>query len=190
MEALETTPAASPAQIVRIRPARSIPVWQAEPVLQAGVSPQAVFPGSADLEAVAVPEPRQGRTEPAEPVDSMEVPGQSCLWIPRYWGCVSNVFSCRLQQVPTVTGIPHYPRQHQCCAHRHILSRTRKGTLFGKGFREECGSEPVFISPCPPKCYDQEFGGIACCNHSGRQSTQTQKPRTHPQPRRKITHGS
>jgi hypothetical protein len=34
------------------------------------------------------------RTAPAEPVDSMEVPGRFCLWILRYWDRVWSVFSC------------------------------------------------------------------------------------------------
>jgi len=37
----------------------------------------------------------------------MGVPGQFCPWIPKYWDCVWSVFSCRLEHLLLVTGIPH-----------------------------------------------------------------------------------
>jgi len=37
----------------------------------------------------------------------MEVPGQSCLWIPKYLVYVWSVFSCRLQHLRDVTRIPY-----------------------------------------------------------------------------------
>ena len=51
-----------------------------------------------------------GRTEPTELVDSMEVPGRSCLWIPMYWERVWNVFSCRLEHLRSDIRIIQYPR--------------------------------------------------------------------------------
>jgi len=184
-EAPRPTPAASPAQIARNQPARSIPAWQAVPGPQAGASPPVVFPGSSDLgAAAAVPEPRRGRTEPAELVDSMGVPGQSCLWIPRYSGVSRTSSHAAFNKCLLLTGY-HTPNvAAMLCTPSHTVPYQERHTIR-EGVSAKKRERTRIHLARHPKCYDQEFGRIVFCTHIRRQETQTQKPQTHRLRRRK-----
>ena len=83
----------------------AVPAWPDAPAVaaaarlhphsRAAVPVSVRVPGAVASEP-AKPEPDPGTAAPAEPVDPMEVPGRSCLWIPKDWECVWSVFSCCL----------------------------------------------------------------------------------------------
>jgi hypothetical protein len=59
---------------------------------------------------------------PAGAVDLKEFPGRFCLWIPKDWQYVSNVFSCRLKHLRCDTGIPYLRRVLQMlCTPSHTV---------------------------------------------------------------------
>ena len=111
------SPAAFQARTGQNRPARSIPAWRerhggrggpgvervpARRVASLGealavvpvLGAPSAEPGAAGPALPAAARPR--RRESAEPADSKGVPGQFCLWIPKYWVRVLNVFSSSL----------------------------------------------------------------------------------------------
>jgi hypothetical protein len=92
----------------------------------------------------------------------MGVPGRSCLWIQRYWGCVWSVFSCRLQVCVSIS--EYHTRRGRCkwCALRHRPSRTGKGTLTVREFLPK-KRQRMRIHCVRPRlqCYHHGFGGIA-----------------------------
>src|ERR1035438_7191275 len=122
---------------VRSRPAHSTPaewvaaVWRAIQALNAA-------PAWLDAAVEWPPEARPDRAGPMAATDSRGVPGRFCRWIRRYWGCVGNVFSCRLQ-THTNMGIPYLPRVLQIvCTPSHTILY-REGHTIGAGILRKWG---------------------------------------------------
>ncbi len=119
-----------------------------EPVVPAAGSPLAVV--RVAVAPVAPSWARPDRAAPAGAVDSRGVPGRSCLWIPKYWEYVSNVFSCHLQHLHCDIGIPYFCRvlQMLCTSSHTVLYPGRQNMSDGILARNGC--KPVFISwPLP-----------------------------------------
>jgi hypothetical protein len=141
--ALRAFPAAFQSPAGPNQRAHSIPASRAAPAVRVAPAEQAGVPAPAH--AVRVPaEPvstiRRDTAVPVVLVDSMGVPGQFCLWIPKDWELVLNVFSCGFQHLRCDTGIPHF-----------------RGTL-----QIMCSSSHTFVSFRPHNISDRGFGANRC----------------------------
>jgi hypothetical protein len=151
--ARSASPAEFPARIGLNQPAHSNPYGLDVPALGA-VEPvccaSAVRASEPPVSARRRRDAHPGKEEQAELVDSMEVPGQSCLWIPKCWGRVWNVFSFRLEHLRSDTRIIHEAGDHKVCASRHIQFHPGIGILAVSGFwfvHEVCASFPFGAVP-------------------------------------------